>query len=444
MSPPAMPAIAIAPGDALSFWPKSAPTIPPMTRPPTTARITLWTMYATSSCGNSAHPAAPRLYEALSPAVNTRRTDCHRGERQADAHTAGAPEDTLDETRLAELLSAIQQLTVVITGDFCLDRYGRGGIQGVSRETGQEVPRLESHFFSPGAAGTIAWNLADLGAEVLAIPVLGADRYGEVITREMVLRGIDASNAVVEEGRHTPSYEKLKIRHQDGQVRELRIDVANAGPVGEAAGQALAGRVRSVVSGHQAQVLVVADYDEEGTGVVTADIREALCTVAASPELVSVATSRANTGGFRNFALVPNEYELTTASGVAQPEVFDDVSDATVEAAAAALLPRIGKPFFVTRGTRGITVFELDGRISHVPTRKAEGEIDITGAGDSALSAISLTLAAGGTSVEAALMGNLAANITVRKIGTTGTATPEELQQVYRDVFADLAAPEAG
>ncbi len=349
----------------------------------------------------------------------------------------------MDETRLDELLSAIQQLTVVITGDFCLDRYGRGRIQGLSRETGQEVPRLEGHFFSPGAAGTIAWNLADLGAKVIAVPVLGPDRYGEVISKEMVLRGIDATNAVVDESRHTPSYEKLKIRHQDGQVRELRVDVANAGPLSEAAGEALIDRMRSVVGRQRAHAFLLADYDEEGTGVVTAGVREALCEIAAAPGLVSVATSRANTGGFRNFVLVPNEYELTTASGVARRGLFDDLPDETVAAAAAALLPRIGKPLFVTRGTRGITVFEPTGQVRHVPTRAVEGEVDITGAGDSALSAIGLTLAAGGTTVEAALLGNMAANVTVRKLGTTGTATPEELREVHRDVFADLTLPEA-
>lgn len=340
----------------------------------------------------------------------------------------------MTEARFEDLVQGFTGKRVLVTGDFCLDRYGRGRIQGVSRETGQPVPRLHEHRFTPGAAGTIAWNLADLGAAVRAFAVLGADRYGEVIRAELEARGVDVSGCVLDPSRHTPSYEKLKIEHPDGQVRELRLDVANPGPVSEAAAEDLLHGMEAALPA--ADAVVVADYDEEGTGVLMTETRRRLAELAAKTTAVCIATSRAHVGDFRNFVLVPNEYELTTASGIACPGVFDEISDETVGRAAEVLLPEIAKPFFVTRGSRGITVFTLDGGRHPVPTRPVTGAIDITGAGDSALAAITVTLASGGSLTEAAFLGNLAAHITVRKLGITGTATPAELRETYHRVFA--------
>ena len=335
--------------------------------------------------------------------------------------------------RLKELLAGIHGRPVVVLGDFCLDRYGRGEIKGVSRETGQEVPRLSAHLFSPGAAGTVSWNLADLGAEVHVLGVVGDDDYGDVITKGLQQRGADASRLVRDASRPTPSFEKLKIEHPDGEVRELRIDVGT-GPPGEDAVRALESSLRDLVP--QIGLLVVADYDEQGDGVLTPPLREALNRLAGDTDAVCICTSRTHSGEFESFHLVPNEYELVTASGLAQPDIFDDIEDDLVLRAAEVLMPRLRRPIFITRGTRGMLIVEPDMTQHEVPTMPAEGELDITGAGDSALSAITMALAAGATRIEAAELGNMAANVTVRKIGITGTATPEELRDIQRSVFA--------
>ena len=119
----------------------------------------------------------------------------------------------------------------------------------------------------------------------------------------------------------------------------------------------------------------------------------------------------------------PNQEEAVSA---AFPEYTGVVDGEIVARAGRELSRRAGKPVFVTRGERGILVF--DGENCHaVRGVRVDGPTDPTGAGDSATAAAVLTLTSGGTPAEAALVANLVASITVQRIGTTGTASPSEL-----------------
>jgi sugar/nucleoside kinase (ribokinase family) len=82
----------------------------------------------------------------------------------------------------------------------------------------------------------------------------------------------------------------------------------------------------------------------------------------------------------------------------------------------------------------GILLFTDEG-YDYIPTVRVEGEIDPVGAGDSATAGIVSSLCAGASYREAALIGNLVASITVQKIGTTGTASPEEVMKRFEEYY---------
>jgi sugar/nucleoside kinase (ribokinase family) len=88
----------------------------------------------------------------------------------------------------------------------------------------------------------------------------------------------------------------------------------------------------------------------------------------------------------------------------------------------------------LTIGADGILVFERDG-MTHVPGIRVRGPIDIVGAGDSTMAGIVSALCCGATPAEAALVGNLVASITIQQIGTTGTATREQVTARFRETF---------
>jgi sugar/nucleoside kinase (ribokinase family) len=84
---------------------------------------------------------------------------------------------------------------------------------------------------------------------------------------------------------------------------------------------------------------------------------------------------------------------------------------------------------FVTCGERGMLV--SDPEVIHVPTVQVRGSIDPTGAGDSATAGAVLALTSGASPAQAALVGNLVASVTVRQLGTTGSATPADVLAAY-------------
>jgi sugar/nucleoside kinase (ribokinase family) len=129
-----------------------------------------------------------------------------------------------------------------------------------------------------------------------------------------------------------------------------------------------------------------------------------------------VVDSRLRIGEYPGMALKPNDVEAAAALGVASLDLTGLADWQRVQ----------GRPLFVTLGPRGCLAVHDDG-LAHVPTLDVPPPIDTVGAGDTFISALACTLAAGATPVEAAAVANLAASITIRKLHITGTATPAEV-----------------
>jgi len=331
----------------------------------------------------------------------------------------------LPRERLEELLSAMPSLRVAVVGDYSLDRYGAGEVSGVSRETGDRVNRLWWHAFNPGGAGNVAWNVADLGGQVRAICVIGDDEFGRILTNHLKRSAADTKRIVRDPGRITGSYEKLQVADQDGAKREVRLDVDNRNPITEESEFAVVNAVK--VAMIECDAIIAADYNEEAMGILTARVTRAVCAAAERKDKLVAAISRTRPMNFAPAMLVVNEYEACHATGVCEPAIFDEVDEDTVARAGALIAERTGRPSFVTLGRRGMLVTGSAGGATVVPTRPPRGETDITGAGDSALAGIVLCLGAGASPAEAAAVGNLAAYVTIHKLNTTGTATPEEI-----------------
>jgi sugar/nucleoside kinase (ribokinase family) len=145
------------------------------------------------------------------------------------------------------------------------------------------------------------------------------------------------------------------------------------------------------------------------------------------PEKLVFVDSRAHMGEFDFGTLKPNREECLASIGV-DPAIHDQ-GDELLRKAVAAMVERTGRAVFCTLSERGILVTTPNGPASTtiVPAPPVRGEIDIVGAGDSATAGIVASLLCGASEIEAAAVGNLVASITIEQLGTTGTATPEQV-----------------
>jgi sugar/nucleoside kinase (ribokinase family) len=150
-----------------------------------------------------------------------------------------------------------------------------------------------------------------------------------------------------------------------------------------------------------------------------------------NPERLILADSREHIGSFRSVCLKPNVRECSRACGLAEGEPGAE------ERAVRELAERTRRVVFCTRGDRGQLV-AVPGAASievlEVPGYPVAGPIDVVGAGDSTSAGIACALAGGLSVGEAAAFGNLVASITVQQLGTTGTASPEQVRQRWREV----------
>jgi rfaE bifunctional protein kinase chain/domain len=336
---------------------------------------------------------------------------------------------------LEHILGRIPSLTVCVLGDLFLDRYLDldANLTEPSLETGLDAYQVVRVRSQPGAAGTVINNLVALGVgRVLLITAIGDDGEGYELSRALHQLGRVEIGGMVPDGRlRTPTYTKPMLVGRDGTSRELnRLDIKNRSPLPADLEVKLLGHLEGCWA--KADVLVVLDQvSEPGCGVVTTRMRTQLLELgAARPDRLILADSRERIGQFRNVALKPNRQECLRAVTAEGEELGPAVRK---------LAEQAGRPVFCTLGAEGMVVGDRltsSGPI-FVPAYSVAGPIDVVGAGDSSSAAIACALAAGTTLTEAAAFGNLVASITIQQIGTTGTASPAQVRQRWREVVAD-------
>jgi bifunctional ADP-heptose synthase (sugar kinase/adenylyltransferase) len=377
----------------------------------------------------------------------------------------------VEAARLREITAAYAQLRVVLVGDIALDRYLEidPALAETSIETGLPVRNVVAVRPQPGGGGNVLANLAALGPKALqAVGCSGDDGEGFELRRALAAAGVGLKHFLTRPDRMTFTYTKPLLMHPGRPPEELsRIDLRSRRPTPPALEDALIVALGAAVA--RADVIVAMDQvPEPPCGILTRRVKAALADLAAKHQRkVFIADSRTSISDFAGVRIKVNRSELARHFGVAEekpasdlrggtpdidlrggspdpprpegrnprggsgepPRQLASVAEAGVDVQAQALewSRQIGRDVFVTCGEDGI-VAASGGRAVHVPGVPVEPPIDVVGAGDSVLASISMALAAGATAEEAAMLGNLAGSVVVKKLGTTGTASVGEIE----------------
>lgn len=339
---------------------------------------------------------------------------------------------------IEHILATIPHRRIGLLGDLFLDRYldidpARDEPSIETGLTAYQVTRVRSY---PGALGTVLNNLAALGVgRIYPIAILGDDGEGYELRQALQrLPGVELGGLVTAPDRRTPTYTKPMY----GERELNRLDIKNRTPTSAALEDAVMKLLDE--SWPQLDALIVLDQvSEEDCGVVTKRVRHRLAEMANEwPEKFVLADSRERIALFRNVCTKPNDREICEAIEPDLPNLFDqapiDKSD--------QLARRTNRHVFCTRGVQGIYLaiprpFPEDAEIGAgyvIPTYPVTSRIDICGAGDSCSAGITSAMVTGATHEQAAAFGNLVASITIQQIGTTGTASPDQVRQRWREI----------
>jgi rfaE bifunctional protein kinase chain/domain len=324
-----------------------------------------------------------------------------------------------DRSRLLALVEALKGRRIAVVGDLIADEFIYGQIGRVSREAPVLILNYDSTEIVPGGAGNAAANVAALGGIARAVGLAGRDDTGRRLLDILKRRRVDVAGVARPGGYHTPTKTRILaggIHSAKQQV--VRIDRAAAAAADDHAREAFGKRV--VAAARECDALLVSDY---GSGLVTPALAAEAQRVMRVP--LALVDSRYQLLRYhRMTACTPNESEVEQALGI---RIGDNTR--ILERAGRELLGRTrARAVLITRGSRGMALFEPDTRTEHIPIFGSDQIADVTGAGDTVIATMTLALAAGATFLEAARLANFAGGLVVMKRGTA-TVSASELRQ---------------
>ena len=327
-----------------------------------------------------------------------------------------------DATRLLGLLRAFRGRRIAVVGDLVADEFIYGRVERVSREAPVLILRYDQTVVVPGGAGNAAANAAALGGEVGLAALAGRDDVGVRLLKSLPARV--SRTAMVRPGRYSTP---VKTRILAGGIHSakqqvVRIDRIRGAALDDRTRLRFASAARRAVTA--ADAVIISDY---GSGLVTPDLVDMLRR-RARRQVPFLLDSRHNTLAFRGLtACTPNESEVEQMLGI---EIDDDAR--ALERAGRTLLKKTGmSAVVITRGSRGMAIFEPAKPTAHLEIFGSDEIADVTGAGDTVIATLTLALSAGASTVDAARLANYAGGLVVMKRGTA-TVSPRELGDAIR------------
>lgn len=334
------------------------------------------------------------------------------------------------DTSTARLLTLIDRFggrKVAVIGDLIADEFIYGRVARVSREAPVLILNYDTTEILPGGAGNAARNVASLGGTARAVGLAGRDEAGRRML-ESLGAAADVRTVLRDAGWRTPTKTRILaggIHSAKQQV--VRIDRAAGQRHARTVRDALLPRIRRALGGCDAVLL--SDY---GSGMITPALASAVKRelAGAGRDVPVLVDSRYDLLEYRGVtACTPNESEVEQLFGVT---IGDDRR--ALEKAGRALLERLrSRAVLVTRGSRGMALFEPGKPTAHIDIFGTDEIADVTGAGDTVIAAMTLAVAAGATFYEAARLANYAGGIVVMKRGTATVSAKELRAAVTRD-----------
>ncbi len=315
---------------------------------------------------------------------------------------------------MPQSMPPFQEARVLVVGDVMLDRYYHGSANRISPEAPVPVVRVSNQEDRPGGAGNVALNIAALGGAATLVGVVGTDATAEDLGARLSAAGVRCEFLVSQD---KPTVTKLRVISQHQQL--LRMDFEQPFDAQDVAD--LQPRFESVLE--SAQVVIVSDYAKGALQDVPAIIRAARA--AGKPVIVDPKGS--DFEKYRGATLItPNLHEFETVVGhcSTEQELITKGLALMSELALEAIL--------ITRGESGMTLLRPNKAELHLPAR-AQEVFDVTGAGDTVISVLAASLAAGDDFAAAPALANLAASLAVGKLGTAAISGPELRRALHSD-----------
>jgi len=318
---------------------------------------------------------------------------------------------------LTRYLKKFSQAKIVVVGDLILDQYIWGSVHRISPEAPVPVLHVDSESWGLGGAANVYQNIRSLGGGAWLCGVIGKDENGKSLLTQLKHHQSGKEGIVCDAERPTTKKTRVVAHHQ--QI--VRFDVEARTPLS----QAMNKRLLRHLAGHlsEATCVIISDYAK---GVVSSSLMVGIRQLLAEQTIPIIVDPKVEHMSYYTDVTVitPNHWEASQAARLLSG------GNPSVKDAGPLLRQTLGcEAVLITRGEQGMSLYDGKGEGWHVPTL-ARQVYDVTGAGDTVVSALALAMSAGATMREAAMIANQAAGLVVGMVGT-GSVTQSQLRQAF-------------
>jgi len=310
-------------------------------------------------------------------------------------------------------ISKFDQCRLLVVGDLMLDEYLWGEVDRISPEAPVQIVAIQREDFALGGAGNVVNNVVALGGKVSAVGVIGTGRNGKLLLKIFKKLGVDTTGIVQESGRTTTKKTRIIAANQ----HVLRIDRETQQDISLTSLEKITRFIEDKMP--DIDVILISDY---GKGLITESmLSRVIASAKKHKKMIIVDPKGLDFSKYSGVSLLtPNKKEAALASGV---EIIDESS---LEKAAHKILQNIDiDKLLITCGKDGMVLFERNKKPFKVEA-VARQVFDVSGAGDTVLAVLGLTVASGFSINSGVAVANTAAGIVVGKVGTA-TVSKQEL-----------------
>lgn len=305
-------------------------------------------------------------------------------------------------------LEDLKNKKVLVVGDVGLDVYLLGDVKRISPEAPVPVLDVQKEDMRLGLAANVAQNIQSLGGSCHLISVVGQDLAAEDLQRLLTEKGIRSFELVSDKDRPTTK----KMRLIAGQHHLARVDFEKQHLLSEKIKTETISKITQAIP--KADIVILQDYSK---GMIDWELAQQLiqkCQSLGKKVLVDPYKSTSLSHYKGAYLMTPNKDESLALARQMNIQIADDLN--SVDQIGRTLMDAIGsEQMVVTLGAQGMKLFEK-GKSQHLPTF-AQNVFDVTGAGDTVISAMALALAAGWDLEKAGYLANFAAGVVVGKVG---------------------------
>jgi D-beta-D-heptose 7-phosphate kinase/D-beta-D-heptose 1-phosphate adenosyltransferase len=303
---------------------------------------------------------------------------------------------------------------VLVVGDLMVDQFIWGNVKRISPEAPVPVVEVTEEILKLGGSANVAHNILSLGGQVYVTGAIGNDEMGKILIHRMREKGIFTDGIIVEQER--PTSVKTRVVAHNQQV--VRFDREKKSDIGKSTLSLIIEYIQGCLP--KIKAIIISDYCK---GVITKKLIKKIREITPSDVFLAVDPKIGHFDYYHGVSfMTPNINEASFGSGIT---IEDEKS---LMRAGTVLLDKYDcNAILITRGDEGMSLFEKNGKIIHIPTY-AKKVYDVTGAGDTVIAAFTLHFSALSDYKEAAIFANHAAGIVVGEVGTA-VVTPNKIQQ---------------